>query len=629
MISPSILAAAWNEQTGEHLTVEEAEDSFIGAVSGVYLRDACQYGLGILNRFDDGLPCSIAFLSASVLAAFNMESDEQHSALDYYSRLGQLLRCKFDGNQPEGFDEGEFKELWAGLQHWLSEKHGINLEIDAPDSNSWHVVKRPMSQAPLRRVDLAKMPAFFAERNYQPGSRVSFNLLGRELDGWAAARLTPHGRKALGDPNRRTQVLAQVAQELEAWDGLIIDKSSGTHSAPVELQIELTMRGPKLSFLPRRPRGFPEVFETTSGERHFESCEEGWYDPEPVPAEDGKILADGFTWSALVNGKEFSLRRGCSNVIAFAPNDFGLVSRQHLLCSVKCAVLCRNYAPLVSEVAEYLKKIADRSISPATSTSMPEGWVLFSDFVPARQLRDVSSVLEPIDVESRVAIIAAGGLRVGRRKWIIGGPPEIFISGNRANHEIPAVDGEEVETDAQGRLIDNGKLGTPGTHVITAGRTHPLTVEIINPAVYPDLADACTNDKEEENLVVLPTGQWTVIGVGHHEVVQLKPEFSNGVVGRVPFRPVWAIRRNSPIEPKVVCLRLPPPPAWPNEFPDPARQRAAIVWAQTILSTGSSFPSISCAFEAQGVQLRKAWKIYVSAALKIFNSSRLTSRRCG
>jgi len=626
VISPSILAAAWNEQHSEYLTVEEAEDSFVSAVSGVYLRDVCRSGLGILSQFDGDLPCSVAFLSSSVLAAFNMESDERYAAHDYYARLAQLLHCGFNSDCPEGFDKDEFKRLWSEVRRWLLDTHEITLEIDALDSGSRHVVNRPISQAPLRRIDLAKMPDFFTERNYQPGSRVSFNLLCRDLDHWVAARLTLQGQRALADQNRRAQVLAQVAQELEAWDGAIVDNSSGLRSAPVELQIELSIRGPKLFYLPRRPRGFPEVFETVSRDRRFESCEEGWYDSELVPAKDGGILTDGFIWAALANNGDFSLRRGQSSVIAFAPNTFGLVSRQHLLCGVKCAVLCRDY--LVGDVAEYLRRITDQNIIPARNASLPEGWMLFSNFVPLRQLREMSPVLEPIDVESGATIIAVGGLRVGRRKWIVGGQPEIFVSGDRAKHEIPAVDGEKVETDAQGRLTDNGKLGIPGTHVITAGRAHPLTIEIIHPDVYPDLADACTNDSREENLVVLPAGLWAVIGVEYHEMIQLKPEFSNGIVTRVPFRPVWAIRRNSAVEPKVVCLRL-PPAVRPNDLLAPARLQMAMAWAQIILSTGSSFPSIGCAFEAQGVQLRKAWKTYIIAAQRIFNSSRFTLRRWG
>lgn len=624
VISPSILAAAWNQQDSEYLTVEEAEDSFINAVSGVYLREVCKSGLGILSHFDGGLPCSVAFLSASVLAAFNMESDEHYAAHDYYARLAKLLHCGFNGDCPKGFDKDEFKKLWSEVQRWLLETHGITLEIDALDSGSRHVVNRPISQAPLRRIDLAKMPAFFIEKNYQPGSRVSFKLLSRDLDRSMAPRLTLQGQKALGDQNRRAQVLAQVAQELEAWDGTIVDTSSGFRSAPVELQIEFSIRGPKLFYLPRRPRGFPELFETVSRDRRFESCEEGWYDSELVPAKDGGILTDGFIWDALANNGYFSLRRGQSCVIAFAPNNFGLVSRQHLLCGVKCAVLCRDY--LVGDVAEYLRRITDQDISPSRNASLPEGWMLFSNFVPIRQLRGVSPVLEPIDVESGSMIIPVGGLRVGRRKWVIDGPPEIFISGYQAEHEIPAIDGEMVETDAQGRLIDDGKLRTPGTHIITAGRAHPLTIEIIPPAVYPDLADAHTNESQEENLVVLPAGQWIVVGVEYHEIVRLKPEFFNGIVTRVPFRPVWAIRCNSAVEPKVVCLRL-PPTARPNDFLTPARMQMAMAWAQTILSTGSSSPSIGCAFEAQGVQLRRAWKVYVTAAQRIFSSSRFILRR--
>ncbi len=625
VISPSILAAAWNEQHSEYLTIEDAEDSFIRAVSGVYLRDVCKSGLGILSHFDGDLPCSVAFLSSSVLAAFNMESDEQYAAHDYYARLAQLLHCGFNGDCLEGFDKDEFKGLWSEVGRWLLETHGITLEIDALDSGSRHVVNRPISQAPLRRIDLAKMPTFFTERNYQPGSRVSFNLLSRDLDHWVAARLTLQGQRALGDQNRRAQVLAQVAQELEAWDGAIVDNSSGLRSAPVELQIELSIRGPKLFYLPRRPRGFPEVFETISRDRRFESCEEGWYDSELVPAKDGGILADGFIWAAPANNGGFSLRRGQSSVIAFAPNSFGLVSRQHLLCGVKCAVLCKDY--LVGDVAEYLRQITDQNISPARNASLPEGWMLFSNFVPLRQLREISPVLEPIDVESDSMIIPVGGLRVGRRKWIIGGQPEIFISGHQSEHEVPAIDGEKVGKDVEGKLIDNGMLRTPGIHVITVGRTHPLTVEIISPSVYPNLADVFGDDRRRENIVTLPAGQWTVIGVGHHEMAQLKPEFSNGIVRQVPFRPVWAIRRDSAIEPRVVCLTQSPPTTCPSAFVGPAQKRRAMVWAQAILSAGSSFPSLGCAFEVQGVQLRRAWKIYVSAAQGIFNSSFISRRQ--
>ena len=73
--------------------------------------------------------------------------------------------------------------------------------------------------------------------------------------------------------------------------------------------------------------GFPVVFD--DGRHHFESLE-GWYDPVPVPTNEGDALLEGFEWLSVNADHRVVLRRAGASVIAFVRSEdsAGFVSRR-------------------------------------------------------------------------------------------------------------------------------------------------------------------------------------------------------------------------------------------------------------------------------------------------------------
>jgi hypothetical protein len=622
-ISPSILAAAWSLHESHTLSIEEAEDNFVRAVSKSYCATAPSEGLCTFGAVGgDGLPQSIAFLGLSVLAAYKMHRDDEHAPNAYYSRLSDLLECGYEGGYPRGFDPSEFKDLWGRLRAWLKEEKGVLLAYPARGSGVGHIINIPLSHAPLRQMDLKKLPNFFSSYSYHPGSVTSKHKLERDFLRWVgSSRLTRSGLAALGD-ERRSTVMLQVAQELEAWDGVTDD--AGASSAAIELQLDIVRHRPQLSYLPRRPRTFPALFD--AGECIFESCEEGWYDPAPVPHEDGEKLAEGFAWSTTFKSQTLHLRRSAASAIALAPAPYqsGFVSRPRLLLNVRCAALCIE--ELADEASDYLKKITDQSCAAVRSPGLPLGWVLFLNILPLRRLDYPPLQLDPLDVETETNILPVGGLRLRRRQWLIGAPPGIFISGARSNL-MPTIDGEVVEVSADGQLIDDGRLAERGLHIIKAER-ESLRLEITEPYVpAPDSADD-GGIIPRGTLAALPLGHWSLIGAESNEVMHFAGRSWSGVIARTPFKAVWAVNRNNTAEAKVVCLESPPPP--PLDLAPGAnlnQLKFAEQWALAVLSSSATTPRIGCFTGASYAQLQRSWRSYVSAACAIIYSLRMARRR--
>lgn len=581
------------------------------AVREYYRSEVAPAGLLALNRIGcGGLPRSIAFLGLSVLAALAMGDKETLSSHAYYARLGELLGYKQHQKAPPGFSPADFKQLWLYLQNWLQESHRIALACPKQEEGPWHIVKLPLAHAPLRKIDLQKLPAFFTVQNYQPGAGISPPKLEKDFRRWArSTQLTPFGLQALND-ERREQVLAQVAYELEAWDGVVAE-SAHSRCAAVELLLDLPRRQPELSYWPRRPQMFPEKFEDKQHDRLFESCEDGWYDPVVIPPEDGQQLAQGVTWEMQHGGKRLKLWRGETHVVALAPHQdqTGFVSRLGLPLNIRCAVLCRR--DLEATVSSYLRSITGRQCTPIPGRGVPQGWQLYLDVKPVRPAPIMSPLLEPLVVETDLAIFPVGGLRVGRHQWIAGAPPRLFLSGTSVAHVEATIDGRKFDIDADGALLDNGVLSTPGVHMAVCADAR-LSIEVLSPDLK-NFADERETDVAG-SFVVLPPGRWMVIGAACHELLYCRSSALEGVVVRPRFNAVWAVNCAPTAEAKVVSLTAAPPPPLFSANLNAAQRQLAAGWARAVLAPPTLRPRIGCFDEASGPHLLRVWRTYVAAA---------------
>lgn len=555
VISPRTLAAAWAAIHRREITDEEAERGFVQAVSSTYHRRVLSdpAGLRVLRRRGpDGLPQCIAFLALSVLAAYEMRTDEERSANAYYARLALLLGVELERGVPRGFDVEEFGTLWAYLRTWLAEERRIELAFPPEDARTGRFVALPLTHAPLRRVDLERLPEFFSRSGYSPGSKVPLPRLEADLMRWmtGGSPFTEAGTAALRDA-RRPAVCAQIESELEAWDG---ELKEGTvrRTAPVEILSDPFLRRIRLSYLPRRPSAFPAVFD--DGTRLFEASSDGWYAPLLIPREEGRLLADGFEWHMSDSRLAVVLRRPPARIIVLGPSEFtGFISRHGLVLREGSQVLCVEQ--LKDEVSAYLGEATGTRCNTSSQTDLPEGWVLFQNVIPVRRPEPPAFSSGELDIETSADIKAVGGLKLGRRQvWALGAPPRVFVSGEFELASV-AIDGEAVPVGEGGELLDGGRLAAPGLHQISAARVQ-RRVEIAEPTLAPFLMSEAHSHEHEDSQrtpVALPQGLWYLVGSRPGEVCGSGPRGDPPELLYCPFKPIWAISRR-PGSAFVFCL---------------------------------------------------------------------------
>jgi hypothetical protein len=231
-VTPTILAAAYSRARPEHVLPEEAVAAFVRCVSAVYRGRVLGHSekLRVLRRFGpDGLPDCIAFLAASVLAAYEMRSDEETAGTAYYKRLADLLDCEVTGGHPRGFDSDEFEALWRFLEAWLRTEKSRRLALPGAEVGLRRYVALPLTHVPLRRVDIERLPEFFWWAGYEPRARINRSALDQDLTAWClvAGRLTTNGAplcwpKSLTNSNRGmesrgTRADAAVRMSRSCW----------------------------------------------------------------------------------------------------------------------------------------------------------------------------------------------------------------------------------------------------------------------------------------------------------------------------------------------------------------------------------------------------------------------------
>lgn len=627
-ITPRVLAGALAEVGGGILAPDDAQVNFADAVSKMYHTRVLPHSrkLQVLRRCGrDGLPECAAFLALSVLAAYRMHTDEGMAANAYYKRLDELLHCGLSGGLPRGFDQDEFEGLWLFLRAWLDREHGRQMAMPGPDVGLRRYVAFPLTHVPLRQVDIERLPDFFDWAGYEAGQRVPLERIDADLSKWARVRgaFTNAGMDALADERRRA-VLAQIAHELECWDGSHTD-TQGRRTAPVEVFLHWERRIPLLAYLPRRPAAFPTVFD--DGVHVFDAGLDGWYEPLPIGVEDGPELVSGFSWEAAPNGIRIVLRRAGASAIAMAPSEFaGPISHNGLLLGALGAALCRD--ALVLPAQKYLESVMGKRCAPVQPPNMPAGWALFTGVNPVRRLPPPDG-LEALEIVTNLEIIPQGGLRLGRRwAWLAEAPPKLLVAGFGPG-ESAAIDGERVEVDDGGVIRDEGRLTRPGVHVVEVGRVL-RRLEVVDPEIaVADFPGAATADVGRRHVAALPCGSWTVIGSHPGDAAHsVSRSWGQGALAYCPFDPVWALSYGYGRGAVVLCLvEQPPPPDRLPRIPAARLLRSMRAWAEPIYNANIRRPAFGSPWgSVYRPDTRAVWADYVRTAREIKRKLRAQRR---
>lgn len=614
-ITPAILAGALAQVNGIVLTPEEALTSFEDAVSTMYSNYVLPHAkkLQVLRRCgDDELPECAAFLALSVLAAYKMRTEDGIAASAYYRRLEELLRCGMSGSLPRGFDGDDFEGLWIFFHAWCVRTHSRHIAMPSTDGGLRRFVALPLMHVPLRQVDIERLPNFFDWAGYEPGEEITIDKISSDLIQWTRARggFTVSGMNALSD-DRRPAVLAQITQELECWDGSLVD-AQGKTVASVEVFLHWQRRMPVISYLPRRPSVFPLVFD--DGLHVLDAGQEGWYEPVPIGGDEGPELQSGFSWEAVANGVRFLLRRSAGVAIAMAPSEFdGPLSHSSLPLGASGAVLCAD--AVVDRVSRYLESVTGKRSTPASTAGVPAGWKLFVAVNPIRVSQPPDG-LEMLNVTTKVEIIPEGGLRLGRRwAWLTDAPPKLMITGVDPTVSI-LIDGEAVHTDENGLIKCNGRLSRPGVHLVQVGR-RSRRLEMVLPELPIDVPAQCDR---RLTAAALPPGCWTVLGSCPGDVAYASSgRLGKGAIASCPFEPVWAVcfsgGRGAVV--RRLVERLPPPGRLGRRFTRRSLRRIR-QWAEAVYGSHIRRPRF---FSASSLlvdqETYSAWRAYVDTAREV------------
>jgi hypothetical protein len=613
-ITPAILTAISVEHVADIPPIDDASTSLVDAIREMYAAVVAPAGnlRVLLARNESSEPLAVAFLAASVLAAYGMQTDDEISALAYYKPLASLLNVELHGHHPLFFEPQAFEELWYDVALWLSEQNIGELVLPGSRAGRNRFVAYPLTHVPLRCVDTARLPQFFSWARYERGANVSSAHFESMFSRWSDIhRLSKPGREAFSD-GRRQSVLAQIGLELRAWDGCV-EETNGARIATVELHLDIVRNRPVLSYMGRRPQSFPAEFDASGAT--FHAGEEGWYEPLRVPHDHGTLLRDGIYWQHSGTPR-LVLQRPGSTVIPFAPIELatGFISRRRLPIGVPSAVLVAESH--VAALMEFVGRIAAKTPAAVRHPDLPEGWVLLRDVHVIRDDQPPGD-LSSVELDHDLQIVTRGGLRIGRRwQWLRGASPQLVLVGAEVQHaridntEVPVIDG----------ILHTNALEQAGIHVVEVPGVRQR-VEIAEAAV----SDLCVDilSPHVRRTVTLPRGAWTLIGRDKRTIATWNVG-ALGALVRAEFDPVWALSSVTDALAKIIFVGK------SFDAPAPLDRRSVpatgLSWANAIYAANArrhQFGSIDAVSSEEIVDL---WKRYASAAKELKRRVRRSRR---
>lgn len=485
-------------QIGQNLGIEskQIKVSFIFAVQSMlrrngpqkdqfknFFRNARTWESLEVPRSPQTSPPFLAFLGLCVLAASEMNADDEVSLTNYYIHLNELLGSGRKRGQPHGFDQIE--KLWGKLQWWLDEV--LENKFGVPTANNRYAgthIGYPISQCLLRRTDREKLPDFFNWLGLTPrADTLESNDLIPLLKGWAqktTCTFSQHGLRVFerGDKELTSQIAELALAEYEVWDGSSTDSVGGYRISEINLQLEFSRRKYECNLYASAPPDFPDGNYQISNQkslflqRPFSYA--NWFNPL-----DEKLLAGILNLKSLVLRQDkFKLQFRTQSVVPFRnDSDLGLggwVSCAKIGLGERHVVLCHQ--SIKSEVELYLQMYAEsgwKTISSRQEIFQEKGWICFYPVLIAKQIvGNVHEDLECLIPSLRVGIKLSGGLKVKPGVWLKGGEPEVIIS-IESNQPTPIyIDEQQVDMVAEkSAIIQLSQRDLPmGQHEIRVGK---------------------------------------------------------------------------------------------------------------------------------------------------------------
>lgn len=439
-------------------------------VTALLSRWASQQGPGAEDP-----PPVLPTLGLLSLAAERMAGSSSMSDTNFYGRLNELLGIESNDPKVQNAYRPVAERLWRSLNAWLDSRHGTR-GIPTAFALGHRFVGLPMSQALLRRTDQERLPSFFAEYGFAPGSSVPPEALTDAFDAWIKTRnvVSNHVHRAWA--SSQPAVAAGLASFLTSWDGSLPNDQVVARRAGRGIRLVLDVR----SFPSRRLHLEPQVPVTNSTPRtavldtadgsvgvDLVTAAPGWASFAPGAEIANESLLTGRLRLSLADGT--TLVHQPRRVMAFAQDESSArwTSTDRVQLGQDLLLMVR--ANLVDEVEPLLTDCArpgwhwERELK-----GLPSGWALAQSVQifkrpPFEGFQDLA-VLTP---QSPFHTELAGGFRIPgttKRTWHVDDQPELRLSAEqdltaRLIHEVSSLadasmDDQEVwRSQATGGLL--------------------------------------------------------------------------------------------------------------------------------------------------------------------------------
>lgn len=563
-------------------------------------------------------PPYIGYLALFVLAGGKEGEYAPHA---YYPRLWDLLGESGETGAPASFER--MVDLWDDLEKWSREDQHENLgRFVARIRGQMWKVGLPLSQTLISEEERRHLLPVLSNRGLDPVDLPSPEVVLRILREVGPSLLKRRTVRVLKGEDKDSRILREalldvVTDELEAWDGTVVDDVAPTDVRRTRTYLRLCLKINKLSLSVkcrvriRTATTFPEdgctlQYPNTQETWRCEECFGGWsstlYDPDtdPVRELDGAKLSWSDTEQFLdkENGWIATLQPAVVRVFTPGSSD-GLpdyVERQRLERNTRFLVAARD--AYISVVRQWGNEYCTR-FEEYGNAGLPEGWILFSGKDPSRSCAGI----DVLTISSFTRLHIRGGVKIGRgNTYLKAVPPTIMLENGTGVESVTlndeALTAEEGETNIW-RIPDYAPVEEPLRieattpeerlrRVIRLEAPHlPPTQEYINfqrnPAGIPTdegvpyAAGAVVYclPEDEPPLLLKPlplhlSSHVTIIGAVPGQIAILPDE-------PVPeWKPVWAIIKTGRKQARAIFCGTEEEARTPYTAPEPLENKALV-----------------------------------------------------
>lgn len=481
-----------------------------------------------------GVPISLGFVIATVVAASRMESGE------YYSRLDDLLQVPFK-------QVDACRRAWADVAGWVKGEWDLEVPLRAG------LVATAIEHCLLRHIDLTNLLGFFVQESIRPGAHLTPDQIEDRFVRWGSNHLTSRGRDDLEEPLKRSLVLRQVCQQIRVWDGSVQGQSDRPRIRSTFAVLGLLPERDRwrIAIAARRASGMPSEWNLAP-DICLTGTEES-YEPAFVDLAENldRWLDFGCKWSAP--GSEFILSKLPARAFVqsqtledplIGGNAWIEVSQVPL--GARCIFLCHN--SIVDELTRCWPNIRQTNILSEWLVCGPVT-LSASDVTP--------SAWVGIEANRRPPCAKLdGGLKLSAGVWLLSAPPKVVAEDPRQQLSI---NGAEAQLDPAGCAVWAPHV--PGPYVVS-GSEHFSSIKLWLATGEQKLAGVsrtCSDD--DRRLYALERGLYTLLA-SNGASLQVSVKRRTTLV-RCPFQIAWLFRHSPPalfagdgwdIAPDIECL---------------------------------------------------------------------------